>query len=56
MVKLKPCSVQEVAFWWQRRETSSATAAVCVISNHRMPDRCEMHPYLVRPSGKEMSA
>ena len=55
-MKLKPCSMQEVTFGRQPCQTPSAAAAVGVISDHWVAHRREMHPDLVRPTGKEMRA
>ena len=53
-MKLKPCSVQEVPFGRKPSQTSSATAAVCIVPDNRMSNRREMHPDLMRPTSVQM--
>ena len=54
MVELKPCRVQEVPFWRKHRQASPAAAAVRVVTDNRVADRCEMHPDLVRSPSKKV--
>ena len=48
--------MQEVSSWRKCRQTTSTAAAVHVISNNRMANRCEVDPDLMRPAGMKTSA